>query len=120
MVALFLLFSFTVMAVVYLMLAVIGFRGSVADRFLGFEIPEPVCADRQLLARAHSLVAFWCTGAAALSAAPLLPLYRVIVDPDGGELDLLPLAVLAAYLLVVQVIGGYPFEKIKQLATHAG
>ena len=116
MVALFLLFGYTVLAVVFLMLATIGYRGTASDRFLGFEIPDHVRDDPALLTRAHHLVAFWCTGAAALSAAPLLPLYRVTIDTHATDLDLPSLAVLAAYTLAISVIGGYPFEKIKRLA----
>ncbi|OEJ95719.1 hypothetical protein [Streptomyces thermolilacinus] len=92
-----------------------GYRGRVCDRSDGYEVPAAVKADPALRQRANSLVAFWCTGAAALSFAPLVPVGSVILSDGGKSVSTWGLAVLALYGLAVVVIGAYPFEKIKHL-----
>ncbi len=65
-------------------------------------------------------MAFWCTGAAILGLAPLVPLGTVILSGGGRSVSTSGLAAFAAYALVIAVVGGYPFEKIRQLGASAG
>lgn len=115
MLAQFLFLAYVFLTVVFALLAVIGYRERATHSFFGYEIPKAVREDAALLAQANRLVAFWCGGAAALSAAGLFPLYHLAVNTDG-EIALLPLAVLALYTVTVTGIGSYPLEKVKHLA----
>lgn len=92
-----------------------GYRGRVCDRSDGYEVPAAVRSDPVLRQRANSLVAFWCTGAAALSFAPLVPIGSVILGDGGQSVSTWGLVVFALHGLAVVVIGAYPFEKIKHL-----
>lgn len=96
-----------------------GYRGEVCDRSTGYEVPAAVKADPALRKRANDLVAFWCTGAAILGLAPLVPLGTVVLSGGGRSVSTWGLAAFAAYALVIAVVGGYPFEKIKHLGASA-
>jgi hypothetical protein len=94
--------------------AVTGTRGQVCERGVGYTVPAAVEADPALNARANRLVATWGTAAAVLSAVPLVALALHGFDRD---LPLWALLALAAWGFVVVVVGGYPFEQIKQLGS---
>ncbi|NUV78982.1 hypothetical protein [Streptomyces sp. CAI-155] len=96
-----------------------GYRGKVGDRTTGYDAPAAVRSDPVLRQRANDLVAFWCTGAAILGLAPLVPLGTVILSGGGRSVSTSGLAAFAAYALVIAVVGGYPFEKIRQLGASA-
>lgn len=107
---------FVVLAVVTLLAARVGHRGEVCDRSVGYEVPDEVRRDPVLRAKANHLVAHWCSGAAILSLAPLVPLSSVLFAGGGRSIGTAGLLAVAAYGLVVVVVAGYPFEKIKHLA----
>ncbi|MBD0840458.1 hypothetical protein [Streptomyces sp. TRM68416] len=94
----------------------VGYRGEVCNRSLGYDVPAEVKADPALRKRANHLVAFWCTGAAVLSLAPLVPIGSVVLSGGGKSVSTWGLAVFALYGMVVVIVGAYPFEKIKHLA----
>ncbi|MEV5463098.1 hypothetical protein [Streptomyces sp. NPDC002788] len=96
-----------------------GYRGKVCDRSDGYEVPAEVKSDPRLRKRANDLVAFWCTGAAVLSFAPLGPIGTVIMSGGGRTVGTWGLVVLALYGLAVVIVGAYPFEKIKSLGRSA-
>jgi hypothetical protein len=96
-----------------------GYRGKVCDRSDGYEVPAPVKSDPGLRKRANDLVAFWCTGAAVLSFAPLVPIGTVIMSGGGRSVGTWGLVVFAVYGLGVVTVGAYPFEKIKSLGRSA-
>ncbi|MBV7248430.1 MULTISPECIES: hypothetical protein [Streptomyces] len=96
-----------------------GYRGTVCDRSVGYEIPAEVTSDPKLRSRANSLVAFWCTGAAILSLAPLVVIGSAALRDGGTSVSTWGLVAFAAYGLVVVTVGAYPFEKIKQLGAPA-
>lgn len=116
---LFLLGCFALLGAAASLAARAGYRGQVCDRFAGYEVPAAVRSDPALRKRADDLVAFWCTGAAVLGFAPLVPLGSVLLSGGGASVSTWGLVALAAYALVVVTVGGYPFEKIKQLADSA-
>ncbi|OSC74661.1 hypothetical protein LEL86_08130 [Streptomyces sp. WA6-1-16] len=96
-----------------------GYRGTVCDRSVGYGIPAEVASDPALRSRANSLVAFWCTGAAILSLAPLVALGSAVLRNGGTSVSTGGLVAFAAYGLVVVTVGAYPFETIKQLGSPA-
>ncbi|MFH8795904.1 hypothetical protein [Streptomyces sp. NPDC017941] len=112
----FIICCFVLLAVVTLLAARVGRRGQVCDRSIGYDVPDEVKRDPALRARANQLVAHWCTGAAILSLAPLVPIGRVLLADGDRAIGTAGLLVVAAYGLVVVVVAGYPFEKIKHLA----
>ncbi|MFJ6612619.1 hypothetical protein ACIQPT_20345 [Streptomyces sp. NPDC091289] len=114
---LFLFGCFLLLGVVSSLAARVGYRGRVGDRSVGYEVPAKVTSDPALRERANSLVAFWCTGAAMLGFAPLVPLGSVILSDGGKAVSTWGLVAFAAYGLVVATVGAYPFEKIKQLGS---
>ncbi|QEU96757.1 hypothetical protein [Streptomyces kanamyceticus] len=114
---LFILCCFVLLAVVTLLAARVGHRGKVCDRSVGYEVPDEVKRDPALRAKANSLVAHWCTGAAILSLAPLIPVGNVLFADGDRSIGTWGLLAFAAYGLVVVVVAGYPFEKIKHLAS---
>ena len=64
--------------------------------------------------RADRLVLRWCTAAAVLSALPVVLLaVRGLHEPVPPPL----LAAHAVHGFVVVLVGGYPFERIRHLAT---
>ncbi|WP_240967531.1 hypothetical protein [Streptomyces composti] len=77
-------------------------------------------ADPRLRKRANELVAFWCTGAAALSFAALVPVGTVVLRGAGGAISTWGLVVSAGYGMAVVTVGACPFEKIKHLGGAAG
>lgn len=111
---------FLLLGVVSLLAARVGYRGRVCDRADGYEVPAEVKSDPVLRKRADGLVAFWCTGAAALSFAALVPIGSVILSGGGKSISTWGLVAFAAYGLVVVSVGAYPFEKIKRLGGSAG
>ncbi|MFE9022411.1 hypothetical protein ACFYNL_28145 [Streptomyces sp. NPDC007808] len=96
-----------------------GYRGKVCDRSDGYDVPAQVKADPELRKRANDLVAFWCTGAAVLGFAPLVPIGTVLMSGGGRSVGTRGLVVLALYGLAVVIVGAYPFEKIKSLGRSA-
>ncbi|MDI9886163.1 hypothetical protein QMZ92_17705 [Streptomyces sp. HNM0645] len=111
---------FLLLGVVSLLAARVGYRGKACDRSDGYEVPEEVKSDPALRKQANGLVAFWCTGAAALSFAPLVPIGSVILSDGGKSVSTWGLVAFALYGLVVVTVGAYPFEKIKRLGNSAG
>ncbi|MEU8570287.1 hypothetical protein AB0C51_18390 [Streptomyces pathocidini] len=109
---------FSLMGVVGVLAARVGYRGEVCDRSVGYDVPAEVKADAVLRERANRLVAFWCTGAAVLSVAPLVPLGAVMLSDGGKSVSTRGLVVFALYAMAVVSVGSYPFEKIKHLGTH--
>ncbi|KUF20338.1 MULTISPECIES: hypothetical protein [Streptomyces] len=107
---------FVLLAVVTLLAARVGHRGKVCDRSIGYDVPDEVKRDPALRARANDLVAHWCTGAAILSLAPLVPIGSVLIADGDRSIGTAGLLVVAAYGLLVVAVAGYPFEKIKHLA----
>ncbi|MCX4652188.1 MULTISPECIES: hypothetical protein [Streptomyces] len=114
---LFLFGCFLLLGVAGSLAARVGYRGKVCDGSVGYEVPAAVKSDPALRKRANDLVAFWCTGAAILSFAPLVPLGSVILSGGGKAVSTWGLVAFAAYGLVIATVGGYPFEKIKQLGA---
>ncbi|ELS56623.1 hypothetical protein [Streptomyces viridochromogenes] len=106
---------FLLLGVASSLAARVGYRGKVCDRSDGYEVPAEVKSDPILRKRANSLVAFWCTGAAALSFAPLVPIGNVILSDGGKSVSTWGLLVFALYGLAVVIVGAYPFEKIAHL-----
>ncbi|MEU0160324.1 hypothetical protein ABZ154_16160 [Streptomyces sp. NPDC006261] len=117
---LFIFGCFLLLGVVSSLAARIGYRGAVCDRSAGYEVPAEVKSDPALRGRANSLVAFWCTGAAMLSLAPVVALGSVILGDGDTSVSTWALVVFAAYGLVVVMVGAYPFEKIKHLGESTG
>ncbi|MCF3121019.1 MULTISPECIES: hypothetical protein [Streptomyces] len=111
----FILCCFTLLAVVTLLAARVGRRGEVCDRSVGYEVPDEVKRDPELREQANRLVAHWCTGAAILSLAPLIPVGQLLFTDGDWSIGTGGLIALAFYGLVVVVVAGYPFEKIKHL-----
>ncbi|MEL3945677.1 MULTISPECIES: hypothetical protein [Streptomyces] len=111
----FILCCFLLMTGVSLLAARVGRRGEVGDRGVGYDVPDEVKRDPELRARANHLVAHWCTGAAILSVAPLVPLGSVLLSDGDRAIGTAGLLVVAAYGLVVVAVAGYPFERIKRL-----
>ncbi|MGA5423743.1 hypothetical protein [Streptomyces lavendulocolor] len=95
--------------------AVTGYRGKVCDRSDGYDVPAEVKSDPGLRKRANDLVAFWSTGAAVLSVAPLVPVGTVIVSGGERTVGTWGFVVLALYGLAVVIVAVYPFERIKSL-----
>jgi hypothetical protein len=110
---------FLLLCVASLLAARVGYRGRVCNRSDGYEVPAEVKSDPALRKRANGLVAFWCTGAAALSCAALVPIGTVIVSGGGKSVSTWGLVVFALYGLAVVIVGAYPFEKIKSLGRSA-
>lgn len=103
------------MGVVSSLAAHSGYRGKVCDRTDGYKVPARVQSDPELRRRANDLVAFWCTGAAALSFAALVPVGTVILRGGASSISTGGLVILALYGTTVVIVGAYPFEKIKSL-----
>ncbi|MEU5324889.1 hypothetical protein [Streptomyces parvus] len=116
---LFLFGCFLLLVVVSSLAARTGYRGKVCDGAVGYEVPAAVKADPALRKRANDLVAFWCTGVAVLGAAPLVPLGVVVLSGGGKAISTWGLVAFAGYALIIGIVGGYPFEKIKQLGATA-
>ncbi|GHC68612.1 hypothetical protein [Streptomyces flavofungini] len=112
----FILCCFVLMTVVSLLAARVGHRGEVGERGVGYDVPDEVKRDPELRSRANHLVAHWCTGAAILSVAPLVPLGSVLLSDGDRAIGTIGMLIVAAYGLVVVAVAGYPFEKIKHLA----
>jgi len=106
---------FTVAVLTATAAAVTGRRGQVCERGVGYDVPAAVEADPVLNAQANRLVATWCTAAAVLAAVPLLGLAWNGLARDMSTPALL---ILAAYGFLVVCVGGYPFERIKHLASR--
>ncbi len=106
---------FCVLGVVSMLAARVGYRREVCNKSIGYEVPAEVRSDPALRQRANQLVAFWCTGAAVLSAAPLVPIGSVILSGGGKSISTWGLVVFALYGMAVVIVGAYPFEKIKHL-----
>lgn len=62
-------------------------------------------------------MAFWCTGAAALSFAPLVPIGTVIMSGGGRTVGTWGLVVLALYGLAVVIVGAYPVREDQEPGT---
>lgn len=110
---------FLLAAAAGLLAARTGHRGEVCDGRLGYAVPEHVKRDPELRRTADRLVAFWCTGAAVLCLAPLVPVGYVMAQDGEKAIPTWGLGVFALYSLVVVTVGTYPFEKIKRLAEPA-
>ncbi|WP_432194455.1 hypothetical protein [Streptomyces sp. bgisy027] len=108
---------FCVLSVASLLAARVGYRGEVCNKSVGYDVPAEVKADPVLRKRADQLVAFWCTGAAVLSLAPLVPIGSVIMSGGGKSVSTWGLLVFALYGMAVVIVGAYPFEKIKHLGS---
>lgn len=106
---------FTVGAAISALAARTGRRGEACDRLRGYEVPARVAADPDLKAEANRAVATWCTRAAILCLAPLVPLGIVIASGGGKTISTWGLAAFALYGMAVATVGGYPFEKIKRM-----
>ncbi|WP_189035749.1 hypothetical protein [Streptomyces daqingensis] len=111
---------FALAAVAGLLAARAGYRGKVCDGRAGYDVPERVKRDPELRREADRLVAFWCTGAAVLSVAPLVPVGDVLLHGGDKSIPTWGLLVLALYGLVVVTVGAYPYEKIKHMGARAG
>lgn len=103
---------FALLAIASALAARVGHRGQVCDSSVGYEVPDVVKRDPVLRQRANDLIAFWCTGASALSAAALVPVGSVLLSDGSRSLSTPALLALALYALGVVVIGAYPFERI--------
>ncbi|MFP3992485.1 hypothetical protein U9R90_34450 [Streptomyces sp. E11-3] len=110
---------FLLLGVASSLAARVGYRGTVCDRSDGYEVSAEVKSDPALRKRANGLVAFWCTGAAALSFAALVPIGSVVLSGGGKSVSTWGLVVFALYGLAVVTLGAYPFEKIKHLGRPA-
>lgn len=108
---------FMVLGAVSALAARTGYSGDVCRRSAGYEVPDAVQRDPALRQRANRLVAFWCTGAAVLSLAPLVPAGLVIMSDGGRSVSTPGLLAFAGYAFAVVVVCRYPFEKIKHLAS---
>lgn len=108
---------FGALAVLTLIAASTGYRGLVCDAERGYPVPAHVARDPRLTERANQSVAFWCTGAFALSLAPLFPLVRMLTDGVAQTLTPRSLAVLGAYGCALVVLGRVPFVLIKRYAS---
>ncbi|MEU8852016.1 hypothetical protein AB0C70_38655 [Streptomyces sp. NPDC048564] len=106
---------FCVLGVVSMLAARVGYRGEVCNKSVGYDVPAEVKSDPALRKRADQLVAFWCTGAAVLSVAPLVPIGSVILSGGGKSVSTWGLVVFTLYGMAVVIAGAYPFEKIKHL-----
>jgi hypothetical protein len=110
---------FALAAAVGALAARTGYRGEVCDGRAGYDVPERVKRDPELRRTADRLVAFWCTGAAVLSLAPLVPVGYVTAQDGEKAIPTWGLGVIALYAIVVVTVGTYPFEKIKRLEEPA-
>lgn len=113
-------FCFAALAILTLIAAATGYRGLVCDSERGYAraVPDHVVRDPELARRANQSVAFWCTGTAVLSVAPLFPLVRMLTDGiEGQNLTAASLAVLATYGALLVAIGRLPFALIKRYAA---
>jgi hypothetical protein len=110
---------FVLAAAVGALAARTGYRGEVCDGRAGYDVPERVKRDPELRRAADRLVAFWCTGAAVLSLAPLVPVGYVMLRGGDKAIPTWGLGVIALYAIVVATVGTYPFEKIKRLEEPA-
>lgn len=116
---LFIFCCFALLALASSLAARVGYRGKVCDKSVGYDVPEQVKYAPELRERANGLVAFWCTGAAILSLAPLVPIGQVILSDGGTSVSTWGLVAFALYGMAVVIVGRYPFEKIKQLGKTA-
>ncbi|OZF39760.1 hypothetical protein CH294_05910 [Rhodococcus sp. 14-2483-1-1] len=90
----------------------VGLRGkALHPDFYGRDAPDRVKTSPHLRAAANRLFAICGIVAAILLLAPLVWLFSDLHHHRTAW----ELAGLAAYVFVVVVIGGYPFEKIKTL-----
>lgn len=112
---------FGALAAVTAIAALTGYRGLVCDhdRGYGTTLPGHVVRDPALAQRANRSVAFWCTGSAVLSVAPLFPLVPMLTDDVVTTLTTRSLALLAAYGLLLVALGRLPFALIKRYAHAA-
>lgn len=97
--------------------AIMGYRGKVCDRQIGYTVPARVAADPVLAKKANGLVAFWCTGGSILCLLPLIYLY-LIREQGTDAIPLSHLIAFAVYGFVLTCISTYPFEKIKHLTDE--
>ncbi|WTW98685.1 hypothetical protein OG216_37480 [Streptomycetaceae bacterium NBC_01309] len=110
---------FAALAILTLIAAATGYRGLVCDSERGYPVPDHVARNPELAERANQSVAFWCTGTAVLSVAPLFPLIGMLTDGiEGQNLTTASLAVLAAYGTLLVGIGRLPFHLIKRYAPE--
>jgi hypothetical protein len=92
--------------------ASVGIRGKVLHRdYYGAKVPDRVVTDPRLRATANRAFTVWCSAGALLLVAPIVWLF----SDFARERTVSELAFLAAYVFVAVVVGGYPFEKIKNL-----
>ena len=108
---------FGLAAVVLGLAALTGRRGDVCTRGVGYTVPAAVESDPALDRVANELVTRWCSIAALMAAAPLVPLGQAVAT-QREPLPLPGLLVLAGYAFVVVVVGQYPFERISRLADR--
>ncbi|UGQ13285.1 hypothetical protein LO772_06625 [Yinghuangia sp. ASG 101] len=111
---------FGALAVLTLIAASTGYRGLVCDAERGYRVPAHVAGDPHLTERANQSVAFWCTGASLLSAAPLVPLLPMLADGAERRPTVPSLAVLAAYGVAVVALGRVPFALIRRYTPVGG
>ncbi|MEU8136895.1 hypothetical protein [Streptodolium elevatio] len=110
---------FAALAILTLIAAATGYRGLVCDRDRGYPVPDHVARTPHLARRANQSVAFWCTGTAVLSVAPLFPLVRMLTDGiEGQNLTVSSVAVLVAYGALLVAIGRLPFALIKRYTAE--
>ncbi|PKV90167.1 hypothetical protein [Streptomyces sp. TLI_146] len=107
---------FAVLAVASLLAARVGYRGQACNRAIGYDVPAAVKRDPALERQANQLLAFWCTGAALLSLAALVPIGSVLLSGGGRSVSPWGLMAFAVYGLAVVAVVAYPFEKIKRLS----
>ncbi|WP_436774967.1 hypothetical protein [Yinghuangia sp. YIM S09857] len=106
---------FAALAILTLIAAATGYRGLVCDSERGYPVPDHVARTPHLAHRANQSVAFWCTGTALLSVAPLFPLIGMLTDgTEGQHLTATSLAVLATYGTLLTALGRLPFALIKR------
>ena len=106
---------FTVAGLAAVAAAWTGWTGEAGDRNVGYDLPARVVADPALLREAIRLVTRWCTAAAVLRGLP------VVLLAVRGLHEPVPVPLLAAHAVhgfVVVLVGGYPFERIRHLATR--
>ncbi|MFE0043370.1 hypothetical protein [Streptomyces albireticuli] len=113
----FALIAFFLLGAASLSAAVTGYRGQVCDPHDGYDLPSAVAEDSALEQTANELIAFWCTGAAILSAAPLIALFGILLRDGDAPLTGGALTALTGYGILVVAICRYPFKKIKRLTA---
>ncbi|MDI2131541.1 hypothetical protein [Yinghuangia seranimata] len=113
---------FAALALMTSIAAFTGYRGLVCHPRRGYPVvTRRISDDTHHAHEANRSVAHWCTGAALLSIAPLVPLGRLLGDGiEGQTLTTGSVVLLAAYGAALVVLGRYPFERIRRRYAVSG